>query len=83
MEQEIPAHCGCTDIIVPPGNSWTRLHLFPVKSEEMFHGTPHQDADPWGWGVQGRDVLECSRLVDSLNIKLRISVEGHSVTPAH
>lgn len=37
VEQESPVRCGCTDIIVPPGNSWTNMHLFPMKSEEMFH----------------------------------------------
>lgn len=63
VEQEIPVRCGCTDIIVPPGNSWTNMHLFPMKSEEMFHThmhthTPRQDADPRG--NAGRDVLECS-----------------------
>lgn len=53
VEQEIPVCCGCTDIIVPPGNSWTNMHLFPMKSEEMFHThtcthTLRQDADPRG-----------------------------------
>lgn len=61
--------CGCSDIIVPLGNSWTNIHLLPLKSEETFHAAPHQDTDPQG--KAGRDVLECGCLVNSLNVNLQ------------
>lgn len=63
-------HCGCADIIVPPGNSWTNVHLFPMKSEEALNVALHQDADPQG--NASRDVLECGCLVNSLNNTCRI-----------
>ena len=83
MGQEIPVRCGCADIIVPPGNSWTNMHLFPVKSEEMFHAALHQDTGPRG--NAGRDVLECGCLVNELNINLEDREAhrpgGHPLSP--
>lgn len=36
VQQEIPVHCGCSDIIVPSGNSWTNRHFFLMKSLEVL-----------------------------------------------
>lgn len=67
--QEIPERCGCADIIVPPGNSWTNMHLFPMKSEEAFTRRSPSPRGPGGGGGGGpasRDVLERSCLANSL-----------------